>query len=61
MKELVAGTSDLVLCGGVDLHNAVSDYLVFSAVQALSRSGQCRTFDAQADGIVLGEGAAVSC
>jgi acyl transferase domain-containing protein/NAD(P)H-dependent flavin oxidoreductase YrpB (nitropropane dioxygenase family)/NAD(P)-dependent dehydrogenase (short-subunit alcohol dehydrogenase family) len=58
VKELVTGASDLVLCGGADLHNAVHDYLLFSAVQALSPTGRCRTFDAGADGIVLGEGVA---
>ena len=55
-KELVAGTSDMVLAGGADLHNGVNDYLLFSSVHALSPSGQCRTFDAEADGITLGEG-----
>src|SRR5690606_16142927 len=55
-KELLAGTSDLVICGGVDLHNSIVDYLVFSSVHALSPTGQCQTFDAAADGIALGEG-----
>ncbi len=57
-KELVAGTSDLVLCGGADLHNSVDDYLLFASVHALSPTGQCRPFDAAADGIALGEGVA---
>ena len=57
-KELVAGTSDLVLCGGADLHNGINDYLLFSSVHALSPTGRCRTFDAAADGIALGEGVA---
>lgn len=57
-KELVGGTSDLVLCGGADLHNSINDYLIFSSVRALSPTGQCRTFDSSADGIALGEGVA---
>ena len=57
-KELASGTSDMVLCGGADLHNCINDYLVFAAVHALSPTGQCRTFDASADGIALGEGVA---
>ncbi|MGH8929203.1 MAG: beta-ketoacyl synthase N-terminal-like domain-containing protein, partial [Egibacteraceae bacterium] len=57
-KELTSGTSDMVLCGGADLHNCINDYLVFAAVHALSPTGQCRTFDASADGIALGEGVA---
>ncbi|MBW8484788.1 type I polyketide synthase [Actinomadura parmotrematis] len=57
-KELTAGTSDMVLCGGADLHNGVHDYLLFSSVHALSPRGRCATFDAGADGIALGEGVA---
>ncbi|KAB2346557.1 type I polyketide synthase [Actinomadura rudentiformis] len=57
-KELVAGTSDMVLCGGADLHNGIYDYLLFSSVHTLSPSGRCATFDAGADGIALGEGVA---
>jgi acyl transferase domain-containing protein/NAD(P)H-dependent flavin oxidoreductase YrpB (nitropropane dioxygenase family)/NADP-dependent 3-hydroxy acid dehydrogenase YdfG/acyl carrier protein len=58
VKELVSGSSDMVLCGGADLHNGINDYLLFSSVHALSPTGQCHTFDASADGIVLGEGVA---
>ena len=58
VKELRAGTSHIVLCGGADLHNTINDYLLFSSVQALSPTGRCKTFDADADGIVLGEGVA---
>ena len=57
-KELVGGTSDLVLCGGADLHNGINDFLLFASVHALSPTGRCRTFDAAADGIALGEGVA---
>jgi acyl transferase domain-containing protein/NAD(P)H-dependent flavin oxidoreductase YrpB (nitropropane dioxygenase family)/NAD(P)-dependent dehydrogenase (short-subunit alcohol dehydrogenase family) len=57
-KELAAGTSDLVISGGADLHNSINDYLLFASVHALSPTGKCRTFDAKADGIALGEGVA---
>lgn len=57
-KELAQGSSDLVLCGGADLHNGINDYLMFASVGALSPTGRCRTFDADADGIALGEGVA---
>ncbi|WP_202977822.1 type I polyketide synthase [Nocardioides daphniae] len=57
-KELRTGTSDLVIAGGADLHNGLNDYLMFSSVHALSPTGRCRTFDADADGIALGEGIA---
>ncbi|HET8621591.1 MAG TPA: beta-ketoacyl synthase N-terminal-like domain-containing protein, partial [Acidimicrobiales bacterium] len=56
--ELGSGGSDVVLCGGADLHNGVQDFLLFTSVHALSTTGQCRTFDADADGIALGEGVA---
>ncbi|MER6026995.1 SDR family oxidoreductase [Streptomyces sp. NPDC001851] len=57
-KELASGTSDLVLCGGADLHNGINDYVLFSSVHALSPTGRSRAFDASADGIALGEGVA---
>ncbi|MET0235086.1 MAG: SDR family NAD(P)-dependent oxidoreductase [Kibdelosporangium sp.] len=57
-KELRAGSSDMVLCGAVDLHNSAHDYLMFASVQALSPTGRCATFDSAADGIALGEGVA---
>ncbi|WP_431307074.1 type I polyketide synthase, partial [Candidatus Protofrankia datiscae] len=58
-KELVGDTSDLVLCGGVDTHNSIHDFILFSSVHALSPTGRSRSFDAAADGICLGEGVAV--
>ncbi|HWD56355.1 MAG TPA: SDR family NAD(P)-dependent oxidoreductase [Acidimicrobiales bacterium] len=57
-KELTVGNSDMVLCGGADVHNGINDFLLFSSVHALSPTGQCRSFDAKADGIALGEGVA---
>jgi acyl transferase domain-containing protein/NAD(P)H-dependent flavin oxidoreductase YrpB (nitropropane dioxygenase family)/NADP-dependent 3-hydroxy acid dehydrogenase YdfG len=56
-KELTTGGSDMVLCGAVDLHNGINDYLLFTAAGALSATGRCRPFDGAADGIALGEGA----
>ncbi len=55
-KELVSGSSEMVVCGGADLHNTIQDYFLFSSVHALSASGKPRPFDAQSDGIALGEG-----
>lgn len=57
-KELRQRTSDLVLCGAVDLHNGINDYLMFASAGALSPTGKCRPFDSAADGIALGEGVA---
>ncbi|RZU50320.1 acyl transferase domain-containing protein [Krasilnikovia cinnamomea] len=57
-KELTSGHSDLMICGGADLHNGVNDYLMFTSAHALSPTGRCRTFDSTGDGIALGEGVA---
>lgn len=55
-RQLRDNDSDMVLCGGADVHNGINDYLLFSSVRALSPGGRCRPFDAAADGIALGEG-----
>src|SRR3979490_1949187 len=59
VKELRSGNSDMVLAGGADFHNGINDFLMFASVQALSPSGRCRSFDADADGVCLGEGIGV--
>lgn len=58
VKSLKLRESDVVICGGADLHNSLNDYLMFSSVHALSKTGRCRPFDEMADGIALGEGVA---
>jgi acyl transferase domain-containing protein/NAD(P)H-dependent flavin oxidoreductase YrpB (nitropropane dioxygenase family)/NAD(P)-dependent dehydrogenase (short-subunit alcohol dehydrogenase family) len=58
VKDLVAGTSEMVLCGGADLHNTLNDYLLFASVHALSTKDRCSPFDQNADGTILGEGVA---
>ncbi|WP_460443781.1 beta-ketoacyl synthase N-terminal-like domain-containing protein, partial [Amycolatopsis cihanbeyliensis] len=57
-RELAAGAGDLMLCGAVDLHNGINDYLMFASAGALSPTGRCRPFDSSGDGIALGEGVA---
>lgn len=59
VKELRSGSSDMALAGGADFHNSMHDYLLFASVKALSPTGHCRSFDAGADGICLGEGVGV--
>ncbi len=59
VKELRARSSEMVLAGGADFHNGISDFLMFSSVGALSPSGRCRSFDDNADGICLGEGVGI--
>ena len=55
-KQLTTGAADLMLCGAVDLHNAIGDFLMFGSVFALSPTGRVATFDSAADGTALGEG-----
>ncbi|HEY1721599.1 MAG TPA: SDR family NAD(P)-dependent oxidoreductase [Magnetospirillaceae bacterium] len=56
MGELAAGTSDLVITGGVDALNDIFMYMCFSKTPAMSLTGDCRPFSADADGTLLGEG-----
>ena len=56
VRSLLAGESELAFAGGVEVLLDERPYLEFSAVQALSPSGRCRTFDQRADGFVPGEG-----
>jgi len=57
-KELTSGGSDMMVCGGADLHNGITDFLMFTSAHALSPTGRCRPFDSTGDGIALGEGVA---
>ncbi|MDR3239917.1 MAG: SDR family NAD(P)-dependent oxidoreductase [Clostridiales bacterium] len=59
LSELDTKRADMVVLGGADLHNGINDFLMFSSTHALSRKGRCATFDADADGIALGEGVGV--
>jgi acyl transferase domain-containing protein/NAD(P)H-dependent flavin oxidoreductase YrpB (nitropropane dioxygenase family) len=57
-QELETRSSDVVIVGGVDTVQNPFGYLCFSKTRALSPRGQCSTFDASADGIVISEGLA---
>lgn len=56
MTELSTGRLDAVLAGGVHHVHDISFWSVFSQLQALSRKGDIRPFDADADGVLIGEG-----
>jgi acyl transferase domain-containing protein/NAD(P)H-dependent flavin oxidoreductase YrpB (nitropropane dioxygenase family)/ABC-type nitrate/sulfonate/bicarbonate transport system substrate-binding protein/NAD(P)-dependent dehydrogenase (short-subunit alcohol dehydrogenase family) len=58
VKELEAGTSDMVIVGGADTMQSPFAYLCFSKTYALSPRGHCYTFDDSSDGIVISEGVA---
>ncbi len=57
--ELERGRSRMAIVGAADCLQNPFAYLCFSKTRALSPRGRCRTFDQQADGIVLGEGVAM--
>ncbi|MER7165756.1 beta-ketoacyl synthase N-terminal-like domain-containing protein [Micromonospora sp. NPDC000207] len=58
-RSLLAGESELAVAGAVEVLLDEHTYLDLSAARALSPTGRCRTFDADADGFVPGEGCVV--
>jgi len=57
--SLRKGESSMALAGGVNVILGPENSIGLSRMQALSRHGLCRTFDAEADGYVRGEGCGV--
>jgi acyl transferase domain-containing protein/NAD(P)H-dependent flavin oxidoreductase YrpB (nitropropane dioxygenase family)/NAD(P)-dependent dehydrogenase (short-subunit alcohol dehydrogenase family)/acyl carrier protein len=58
VKELESGRANVAIAGGVDLVQSAFAYFCFSKTQALSPTGKARSFDKDADGIVISEGLA---
>ena len=58
-QELYSNRSDMVILGGADFHNGINDFLMFACTHALSKKGYSASFDADSDGIALGEGIGV--
>ena len=56
VRDLETGNSDVAIAGGVDAIQNPFSFLCFAKTQALSPSGRCRPFDADADGIAISEG-----
>jgi acyl transferase domain-containing protein/NAD(P)H-dependent flavin oxidoreductase YrpB (nitropropane dioxygenase family) len=59
VHELETGRSNLVLAGGFDTTQSAFAFMAFAKTQALSPTGQPRTFDQAADGIAISEGVAM--
>lgn len=59
ISALRSGESDLALASGVHLNLTPPMQIFFSRTQSFSPDGRCHTFDAGANGFVLGEGAGV--
>ncbi|OHX14649.1 hypothetical protein BI347_14880 [Chromobacterium sphagni] len=57
VKALRAGECEAALAGGANICWSQSRFLAFGSAGMLSPDGVCRTFDAQANGYVRGEGA----
>ncbi len=56
LRELRSGDCDLALAGGAQVWMPVATLNLFCRLGALSRRGQLRAFDKDADGTLLGEG-----
>jgi len=56
LLNLRAGQIDVAVAGGVYLNLLPDNLVSFSRIGAISRTGECRPFDAKADGFVMGEG-----
>ncbi len=56
-RELLSGRCDMALAGGVHASNSSPILIIFSQMGGLSRKGEIRPFDSEADGTLLSEGA----
>ncbi|WP_407641897.1 beta-ketoacyl synthase N-terminal-like domain-containing protein [Calothrix rhizosoleniae] len=54
--ELVDYRCDMMLTGGVDTDNSITAYISFSKTPAVSPGDTVKPFDAESDGMMLGEG-----
>ncbi len=56
VAELIEGRADMMITGGVDADNSINSYMCFSKTPAFSKGEHVRTFDAESDGMMVGEG-----
>jgi len=54
--ELRSGNCDVMIAGGVDTNNSIMGYLSFSKTPAFTAHSHMRPFDADSDGMLIGEG-----
>jgi acyl transferase domain-containing protein len=58
-NALLSGQADAMLAGGVSRPDCLYTQMGFSQLRALSATGVCAPFDAQGNGLVVGEGAGI--
>ncbi|MFM6309767.1 MAG: beta-ketoacyl synthase N-terminal-like domain-containing protein, partial [Dolichospermum sp.] len=56
ISELTEHRADMMITGGVDTDNSIFAYMCFSKTPAVSPGDKVKPFDADADGMMLGEG-----
>ena len=59
MDELQSGACDVMITGGINLDLSPTTFISFCKTPALSPHNVSRPFDADADGMILGDGAAM--
>ena len=59
VEALRSGRIDTAIVGGINVIASPASFIAFSQASMLSPTGLCRTFSADADGFVRGEGGAV--
>jgi polyketide-type polyunsaturated fatty acid synthase PfaA len=56
VSELIEHRAYMMISGGVDTDNSINTYMCFSKTPAFSHGEHVRTFDADSDGMMVGEG-----
>ncbi|MCZ6635240.1 MAG: beta-ketoacyl synthase N-terminal-like domain-containing protein [bacterium] len=56
ISDLIEGRSDMIITGGVDTDNSIFMYMCFSKTPASTPGTHAKPFDANSDGILIGEG-----
>lgn len=58
-QDLLAGRCDMAIVGGVQFQTSLTMSLIFCRLNAMSRKGDIRPFDKEADGTLMGEGVGI--